>query len=53
MLTKTRADVGTYLYVTKTGWENHPEKQREDLQQSVMHWHGNGSFCKNPREVWI
>ena len=36
-LTKTKADVDTYLYATKTGWENHPAKPREDLRQSVMH----------------
>ena len=26
MLTKTKADVGTYPFATKTGWENHPAK---------------------------
>lgn len=45
-LTKTKPDVGTYPSATKTGWENHPEKPREDFPQNVMLWHGNGSFCQ-------
>ena len=53
MLTKTKADVGTYPSATEIGWENHPAKPREDLQQSEMRWHGSGSFCKNLQAVWI
>jgi AraC-like DNA-binding protein len=50
--TKTKAGVGTYLYATKTGWENRHVKPREVLPQNEMHWHGNGNSCKNLQEAW-
>ena len=53
MLTETKADVGTYQYATRTGWENQPAKPREDSPQSEMRWYENGSFYKNPQAVWI
>lgn len=43
-----------YVYFRSRNWlGNHPAKPRENLQQSEMRWHGNGSLCENPQAVWI
>ena len=50
---KEKTGVGMCPSATKTGWENHPAKQKEGSPRNEMHWHGNGSFCKSIPVVWI
>ena len=45
-LTKTKMDVGTYLFAIKTGWEKHPEKIREDSLQKRCASIGTGVSAK-------
>ena len=43
-----------YVSVRYKNWlGDRPVKPREDLLQSEMHWHENGSFSKNLQAAWI
>ena len=50
MLTKTKADVGTYLSVTKTGWESHHENQERIYYETRCAGMGTGAPAKIRRK---